>query len=71
MPHFPSGIGGGGIGGKIMRQIIYLPAAARHLDMLDGERNLASKRHRLRIVAPCRCMLRSLLLNRDFGRRTC
>src|SRR5262249_53766717 len=47
-------------------------AAARHLDMLDGERNLASKQlRRLRIVARCRWMLCSLRLKRDFGRRTC
>ena len=47
-------------------------AAARHLDMLDGERNLASKQlRRLRNVAGGRCMLHSLRLNRDFGRRAC
>src|SRR5262249_12926872 len=46
-------------------------AADRHLDMLDGERGLASQLHGLRIVAPCRCMLRSLHFSRDFSRRTC
>jgi len=40
------GIGGGGIGGDHATHHL-LPAAARHLDMLDGDRNLASKFRRL------------------------
>ena len=46
-------------------------AAARHLDMLDGERSLASQLHGLRVVALCRCMLHSLHRQRDLGRRIC
>ena len=70
LPYFLSGIGGSGIGGNHATHHLF-SAAARHLDMLDGERSLASKLRRLRIVAGCRCMLRSLRLKRDFGRRAC
>ena len=44
-PHSLSGIVRSGIGGNHVTHHL-LPAAARHLDMLDGERNLASKQLR-------------------------
>ncbi len=58
-----------GIGGNHVLHHL-LPVAARHLDMLDGERNLASELCRLRIVAGCRWMHRRLRLKRDFVRIT-
>ena len=57
--------------GAIMLRIYLFSAAARHLDMLDGERSLASQLHGLRVVTLCRCMLRSLRLKRDLVRTTC
>ena len=46
MPQFTGSIGGGGIGGDHATHHLF-SAVARHLDMLDGERNLASKLRRL------------------------